>query len=132
MSEMKTYLFTVVLREMILGYRLKGNSQTIDHLLFIDDLKLCGKDESEVSSLVNTVHCFSANLRMEFRLKKCDIMYMKRVKVQFLSWIELSDGESIKRIDKECYKYLGIQEFVVYTQMIFPSFFYSIYTCIRT
>ena len=49
----------------------------INHLLFIDDLKLFGKNEREVDSLVSIVKIISEDIRMEFRINKCGSATMK-------------------------------------------------------
>ena len=38
-------------------------------------------------------------------------LFMKRGKVALTEEIELPSGDTIKDVDKECYKYLGILEF---------------------
>lgn len=38
--------------------------------LFMDDLKLFGKNEDQIDSLVNTIHIFSKDTGMEFGLKR--------------------------------------------------------------
>ena len=40
------------------SYKLKNAGKKINHLLFIDDLKLFSKNEDQVDSLVNTVRIF--------------------------------------------------------------------------
>ena len=47
----------------------------------MDDLKLFGKDGHEIESLVNTVCVFSAFIGMEFGLKKCSMLVLKKGKV---------------------------------------------------
>ena len=46
---------TMVLRNVKAGYDLARGKGVVNHLLFMDDLKLCGKSERQVDSLVNTV-----------------------------------------------------------------------------
>jgi len=43
----------------------------VNHLVFMDDLKLSGKSEDQIDSLVQTVQLFSEDTGMEFGLKKC-------------------------------------------------------------
>lgn len=70
-----------------LGYQLKLKYQTTHYLTFMYDLKLYSKDVTQMSSLVNTVHSFGTDIRIEFRLKTCGILYMKLGKVNSLSGI---------------------------------------------
>ena len=45
---------------------------------FMDDLKLFGKNEEQISSLVTTVNICSGDIGMEFGLTKCGILTLKR------------------------------------------------------
>ena len=47
----------------------------------MDDLKLFGKNEEQIDSLVNTVNICTIDIGMEFRLRKCGILTLKRRKV---------------------------------------------------
>ena len=61
------------------GYRMStGNGRTakrqlISHLLYMDDLKLCGRNPDQLDGLLHTVHTFSDDIRMTFGLDKCAI-----------------------------------------------------------
>ena len=44
---------TLLLRQTKAEYQFKGRHEKINHLLYIDDLKLYGKDEAQIDSLVN-------------------------------------------------------------------------------
>ena len=61
---------THVLREAKMGYQLEKNGPKISHMLFMDDLKLFGKSDNEIDSLVQTVQQWSADINMEFGIKK--------------------------------------------------------------
>lgn len=45
------------------GYYFKERQQRINHLLCLDNLYLNGKNEIQISSLVNIDHCFVLNIR---------------------------------------------------------------------
>ena len=49
---------TLVLRQTKAFYELKKGSKKINHLLFMDDLKLFATNEDQIDSLVNTVSIF--------------------------------------------------------------------------
>ena len=87
-----------------------GGGEKINHLLFMDDLKLYGKSENEIKGLVSTVEDFSQDIGMEFGIKKCGVIIMNRGKVKSTDEIELPSGEKIREIEEGGYKYLGILE----------------------
>ena len=43
----------------------------INHLLFMDDLKLFAKSNDQINSLVHTVYTLSEYIGKEFGIKKC-------------------------------------------------------------
>ena len=91
---------TLVLRQTKASYELKKGGKKINHLLFMDDLKLFAKIEDQIDRLVNTVGIFSEDIKMEFVLPKCGVLIMKGGKVAKSEGISMLDG----------YKYLGILE----------------------
>ena len=81
---------TKILQDAKAGYTL--GDVKINHLLFMDDLKVYGKDKVEIESLVSTVQLVSQDIAMEFGIKKCGVALLKRsrgggscVKVRVLS-----------------------------------------------
>ena len=77
----------------------------------MDDLKLLGKNEAHIDSLVKIVHLFTEDIGMKFGIKKCGVLVMKREKVTECEGIRLLEGELIKALEKDGYKYLDIPEF---------------------
>ena len=51
-------LLTLMLRQTKASYKLEKGGKKINHLLFVDDLKLFAKNEDQIDSLVNTVRMF--------------------------------------------------------------------------
>ena len=72
------------------------------------DLKLFVKRKNQTDSLVQTVHIFSEDTGMQFRIQKCGVLIMQRGKVIRKDGIRLSDGQDMKEIDEAGYTYLGI------------------------
>ena len=102
---------TMVLRKVKAGYDLAGGKGVVNHLLFMDDLKLYRKSERQVDSLVNTVRVVSQDIHMEFGINKCAVLIMKRGKFHYCEGIKLPDGQSIKGLDEgDGHKYLGMLE----------------------
>ena len=101
---------TKILRKIKAGYVIKDGNLKVNHLLFMDDLKLFGSSEREIDSLVKTVQGVSTDIGMEFGIKKCGVVIMKRGKLSSTDGIVLPNGETIKEVEKDGYRYLGILE----------------------
>jgi hypothetical protein len=101
---------THVLRETNMGYQLEKNGPKINHLLFMDDLKMFAKNENEIDSLVQTVQQCSDDIRMEFGISKCATVSLKRGKRTHMDGIKLPTGDEIGDPDAGGYKYLGVLE----------------------
>ena len=97
-----------VLRKAKAGYSL--GDVKINHLLFMDDLKMFAKNKKEIDSLVSTVQLVSQDIGMQFGVQKCGVTVMKRGKLVTSEGIVLANGENIKAVNSEGYKYLGILE----------------------
>ena len=101
---------TLLLKSCKAGNHLGKENPKVNHLLFIDDLKLFGKSGEEIDSLIRTAFIFSQDIRMEFGVKKCGVVIIKRGKVVTSDGTQLPNGESIKTVDYEGYRYLGMLE----------------------
>jgi len=73
---------TLILRKCAGGYQLGNEHHHVNHLLYLDDLKLYGRNQQEIQSLVRTVKLFSDDISMELRFEKCASLSIKRGKVQ--------------------------------------------------
>ena len=93
------------------GYQFGMQRSSINHLLFMDDLQLYGKEEKQPDSLVSTVQIFTLGIGMEFGIGKCGILVMKRGRYKKSEGIKLPNDQEIKEINVDHgYKYLGILE----------------------
>ena len=109
------FLLSMVPLLLILGkvkayYEWGKKEYKLNHLLYMDDLKLFAKNEEQIDTLVRTVHVFSSDIGMEFGMKKCGILTMKRGKVVRCEGITLPNNKVMKETEKEGYTYLGIVE----------------------
>ena len=100
---------TLVLRKVGIGYEWGKKQIRINHLLFMGDLKLFGKTKNQIDSLINSVHMFSMDVGMEFEIKKCGCLILKRWKV-IATRVVLPDRQIMRQIAEDGYKYLGILE----------------------
>ena len=89
---------------------IQSHKPSINHLLFMDDLKLYARSDDAIDSLVRTVQLFSQDIGMEFGVKKCAVVSMRRRNVVECKGIDLLDGQSIAPLSDDGYKYLGILE----------------------
>ena len=60
--------------------------------------------------MFSTVQVFTNDIGMEVRIKKCGVLVLTRGKVVPLEGVEMLDGERIKEVEEDGYKYLGILE----------------------
>ena len=98
---------SIILRKIKAGYKMNKNSDMINHLLFMDDLKLYASNKNQLHTLVNTVKLFSEDIKMSFGLSKCATLELKRGRKADSTGIDL-EGEKIQEADPNGYKYLGI------------------------
>ena len=94
------------------GYGYQLDEQTkINHLFYVDDLKLYGISDNQLTWLINTVKNVSDDIKMEFGLDKCAKASFKKGKKVSAKGIPLNDNQVIQDLDQaETYKYLGMEE----------------------
>ena len=97
----------IILNKTDLGY-VTSRNQKLNHLLFMDDLKLYAKSERELDSLIQTVRIFSDNVGMVFGLDKCAVLVLKRGKMVRIEGIELTEGKRTRQVNLVGYKFLGV------------------------
>ena len=101
---------TVMLRTLKEGYSFGKGKERLNHLLFMDDLKLYGSNDNEIDSLVKVVNIVSGDIGMQFGFDKCAALKMKRGRQVHCEGIDLGDGAVIEKANDEGCKYLGILE----------------------
>ena len=72
----------------------------INHLLFMDNLKLYSRIEKGLDSLVQAVRVLSEDIGMEFGIEKCAMLLMEKGKIVKSVGIELPDDKVIKSLQK--------------------------------
>ena len=99
------------LRKCTAGYKLNGSQEKINHLMYMDDIKLFAKNEKEPETLIHAVRIYSQDIGMEFGIEKCAMLVMKSGKRHMTDGMELPNHDKIRTLgEKETYKYLGILE----------------------
>ena len=86
----------MILRKAKAAYEFSERKEKINHLLFMDDLKLYSRSEKGLESFVQTVRVFSEDIGMELGIEKCAMLVMEKGKVLKSVGIELSDGKVIE------------------------------------
>ena len=98
-------LLRLILKEAQAAYGFSGNKEKINHLLFMDDMKLNSCNAKELDSLVQTICIFSKNIGMEFGIEKCAVLVIEKGTIVKPVGIELPDGNVIKSLQQgESYK----------------------------
>ena len=69
---------SMVLRKVSAGYGMSKGRCKINHLHFMDYLKLFSKNEREIQSLVQTMRIVSDDIGMKYGSDKCAVLIMKR------------------------------------------------------
>lgn len=83
----------------------------VNHLFYMDDLKLFARDEAQLKRALVTVKQFSNDIGMEFGLDKCATAVYKRGKLFKSQNIQVDERTSIRNLENgEPYKYLGVDE----------------------
>ena len=96
---------TIIFRKLKQGYSFGKGKERLNHLLFMDDLKLYGSNDNEIDSLVKVVKIVSGDTGMQFGFEKCAVLKMKRGKQVHCEGINLGDGVVIEKADEEGRKY---------------------------
>ena len=84
---------SLILRKAKEAYEFSGSKEKINHLLYMGDLKLYSRNEKELDSLVQTIHVFGVDIRMEFGIEKCAVSDRERKDCE-ISWYRIAGWQS--------------------------------------
>ena len=100
-----------ILRKCIAGYNLSGSQEKINHLMYMDHIKLFAKNEKELETLIHAVRIYSQNIEKEFGIEKHAMLVMKSGKRHMTDGMKLPNHDKIRTLgENETFKYLGILE----------------------
>ena len=100
---------THILRDAAPGCHFASNGQKVDHLLFMDNLKLYASSENSLGSLIQTVHVFSDDIVMEFEATKYAVLTMKKGKMANSDEIVLPNKTTMEGLKQsDSYNYLKV------------------------
>ena len=95
---------TNILRRKEVGYKI-GNRK-VSNLLYIDDLKIYAKSDTQMKRCKAVVEEFSKDIKMDFGINKCAVIHVKKG--------QIIDSPIIDKIPRmttsDSYKYLGIAQ----------------------
>ena len=107
-----------ILRNCTAGYKLSRLQKKINHLMYMDDIKLFAKNEKELETLIHAVRIYNQDIGTEFGLEKCAMLVMKSGKRQMTDGMEPPNHDRFRTLEEnETYKYLGIFEADTIKQM---------------
>ena len=100
-----------ILRKCTAGYKLCRSQEKINHLMYMDDIKLFTKNEKELETLIHAVRIYSQDIGMEFGREKCAMLVIKSGKRHMTDGMELPNQDKIRTLrESETNKYLDILE----------------------
>ena len=82
---------------------------TVNHLLYVDDIKLYAKSKRDIDLRVHLTKVFSTDNGMTFSLGKCGCLIVSRGKIKHTNRVEMPNGhldgiaESYKRSTEKQY-----------------------------
>ena len=71
---------TIILRTLKQEHSFGKDKERLNHLLFMDDLRLFGSNDNEINSLVKVVKIVSGDIGTQYGFDKCVVLKMKRGK----------------------------------------------------
>ena len=64
-------------RKCTAEYKLTKLQEKINHLMYMDNIKVFAKNEIELETQIHTVRIYSQDIGIEFGIEKCTILIMK-------------------------------------------------------
>ena len=99
----------LILRKITAGYKLSKLQEKINHLMYMDDIKLFAKNEKESETLKHAVRIYNQNIGMEFGIEKCNHANNEKQEMTHDGWNGTTQSKKIRMLgEKEIYKYLRI------------------------
>ena len=97
------------LRKCTAGYKLTKSQEKINHLLYMDDIKLFAKNEKELETLIHALRIYSQDIGVKIGIENCAMLVMKSGKRHLMDGMELPNKDKIRTLgEKETYKYYDI------------------------
>ena len=95
-----------ILRKCTAGYKLSRSQEKINHLMYMDYIKLFAKNETELEPLIQAVRIYNQDIGMEYGIEKCAMLIRKSGKLHMTDGMELPNHNKIRTLgENETYKY---------------------------
>ena len=98
---------SLLLRKVKASYEWCRKEFKLNHLLFMDDLKVFRKSDDQIDPSTN-MFTFSEDIGMEFGIKIWGVVNLKKGELVKFYGIHLPDQQIMKEVDENGYSYLGI------------------------
>ncbi|XP_045510128.1 uncharacterized protein LOC123705416 [Colias croceus] len=93
------------------GFQLRRGGLRLNHLLYMDDLKLFAPNRSRLTELLKITCDFSSSIGMELGVDKCAVIHVERGKVTTSDDITPSGAAHLRVLtEAETYRYLGMSQ----------------------
>jgi hypothetical protein len=102
-----------VLLDKLPGYRLCNSEHRINHLVYVDDIKLFAKSQDQLKQLIAIVRQYSEGIGMKFGLEKCKVVHITRGRLLTTSEdVHIAPSQIMEALKdpNASYKYLGVLE----------------------
>ena len=88
-----------ILRKCTTGYKLNRSQEKINHVMYMDDIKLLAKNEKELETLIHAVRIYSQDIGMEFGIEKGAMLVTKSGKRHMTDGMELPNHDRIRTLE---------------------------------
>lgn len=96
------------------GFNIKHQKKVqhkINHLLYMDDIKIYASTRTELKELLKITENFTKDIRMEFGISKCKALHIEKGKWNDNENREIINNETLENMaENQTYKYLGFEQ----------------------
>ena len=97
-----------ILRKCTAGSKLNKSQEKINHLMYMDDIKLFSKNEKELETQIHAVRVYSQDIGMELSIEKCAMLVMKTANRHLTVGMQLPNQDKKRTVgEKEILGHLG-------------------------
>ena len=90
-----------ILRKSTAGYKLNKSQKMINHLMYMDDIKLFVKNEKQLEMQIHAVGIYSQDIGMDFGTEKSAVLIMASGKRHLTDGMELPNQGKIRTLGEK-------------------------------